>query len=111
MRIAVVDTSHKKTALGKAGVAGKGSADLSGSDYTDVPLVPEAEDLTKAAREFGDRIAKAPLTKRPEEGEILSNLGRGSPAELGEVVTRGCEHSARPDFLEEAEVNGEPANC
>src|SRR5258706_1749696 len=99
-----------EAALLEAAVLDQRSADLTGADDDDLPLSAQPEDLAEAASQLGHGITQPALAERPEEGEVLPDLGGRSPTAPSEFVARDGLEASALKVLEEPQVRRQAAD-
>ena len=110
VRIVVVGGEDAEAALAESAILGEGRADLTGADDDDAPFAAESEDLAQASGQLGHGVAEPALSEGPEEGEVLSHLGRRRPAALRQLFARYGRQSAGLEVLQKAEVGREASD-
>ena len=110
VRVGVVGGDDHEPALPEAAILGQRRTDLSRTDDHHAPLLSKPENVAQRRRQLGHGIAQAPLAEGAEERQVLPHLRRRGAPSASELVARDGRESVLPEFLEKAQVDGQPAN-
>src|ERR1041385_6676633 len=106
--VLVVDRRHVEAALPKARVLDQGAADATGADEHDAIGAAQAQDVADAGDERGNGVAEAALAERPEEREVLADLGGGGAAAPRQLGRGDGGLALGIELLEKPQVEREP---